>query len=106
MRFKATHENLTIQVSPGELGECVRRVVRFLVPQHTRKVYLFAESKPSIPISDESIAVVGATDRPSNFLQSFRIILRPGGFIVVSGQARFTRDQWRILGENLEAYAA
>ena len=74
MRFKATDENLTIHVSPDELAECIRSVVRCLVPHHTRKVYLFTESRPSFPVEDAGVALVGAIDLPSNFLQSFRIM--------------------------------
>jgi hypothetical protein len=106
MRFKAADENLTIHVSPDELAECIRSVVRCLVSHHARKVYLFTESRPSFPVEDAGVALVGANDLPSNFLRSFRIILHPGELVVVSGQKHFTRDQWRSLAESVEAYAA
>jgi hypothetical protein len=106
MRFKATNENLTIHVSLDETAGCIRSVVRCLVPQHTRKVYLFTKSRPSFLVEDADVTLVGANDLPSNFLQSFRIILHPGELVVVSGQTHFTRDQWRSLAESVEAYAA
>ncbi len=102
MRYKATDENLMIHVSPNETAECIRSVVRCLVPQHTRKVYLFSESRPSFPVEDTGVALVSANDLPSNFLQSFRIILHPDKLVVVSGQTNFTRDQWRSLAASVE----
>jgi len=106
MRFKATNENLILRVSPDEMPQCIRRVVRFLVPRHTPKVYLLAEPEPPFSTNQFGLAVVGAQDLPSNFLQSFRIILRPGELVLVSGQRRFTHDQWRDLAAHLEVHAA
>ena len=106
MRFKATNENLTIQVSNDEIAECVRRVVRLLVPHHTRKVYLFAEQEQQLEMHETGLAFVGPKDLPSNFLQSFRLILRPCEVVVVSGQSHFTRNQWRDFATHLEVHAA
>jgi hypothetical protein len=107
MRFKATKENLTIQVSPVEMAECVRRVVRLLVPHHTRKVYLYElmNSAP-FPINEPGLSVVDTTDLPSNLHRSFRIIRWPDNKLeVVSGRRRFTCREWRDLAMKLEAHA-
>jgi hypothetical protein len=106
MRFKATNNNLQIQVSGGEIADCVRRVVRLLVPRHTRKVYLYAEQKPPFQIDEAGLALVGPNDLPSNFLLSFRLLLYPGELVVVAGQCRFMREQWRDFAAGLEVYAA
>jgi len=106
MRFKATNENLTIQVSADEIADCVRRVVRLLVPHHARKVYLFSDQEKPFEINETGLALVGPKDLPSNFLQSFRLIVRPGELVVVSGQSRFTREQWRDFATHLEVHAA
>ena len=105
MRFKATNENLTIQISADKIAECVRGVVRLLVPRHARKVYLFAEQAQPFEIDEAGLALVGPKDLPSNFLQSFRLILRPGELVVVSGPRRFTSDQWRDFATRLEFHA-
>ena len=102
MRFKATNENLRIQVSPEEIAESVRRVVRLLVPHHARKVYLYSEQEQSFEIKETGLALVGPKDLPSNFLQSFRLILHPGELVVVSGRKCFTRDQWHEIATKLE----
>jgi hypothetical protein len=103
MRFNATTHNLTIQVSANEIAGYVRRAVRLLVPKHTRKVYLFTEPDQPFEMDEPGLAVVGPKDLPANFLQRFRLILRPGELIVVSGQSRFTREQWRDLATKLKA---
>lgn len=103
MRFKATHENLTIHVPPEEMAECLREIVRHLVPRHTHKVYVFSEATPPFPVKENGVTLVSAIDQPSNFLQNFRIILRPGELVIVSGQAGFTRDKWRDLAESVRA---
>ncbi len=106
MRFKATHENLTIHVSPDEMAGCLRTVVRHLVPHHTRKVYVFSEHAAPFSVDEPGVTLVGPSDLPSNFLQSFRIILRTDELVVVAGHAAFTRDQWRDMAESVEAYVA
>jgi hypothetical protein len=105
MRFKTTNENLLIHVSSEETPACIRKVVRCLVPKHTRKIYLFTESQPSFPLKNTGVTLVDANHLPSNFLRSFRIILRPGELIVVSGRTNFTQAQWRNLAQSVEAYA-
>jgi hypothetical protein len=104
MRFKATNENLTIQLSADEVAACVSKIVRMFVPHYTRKVYLFAKQQP-FEFADSGLVVVVPEDLPSNFLQSFRLILRPGELVVVSGQLRFTREQWRNFAAQLESLA-
>ena len=106
MRFKATHENLTIHVSPDEMAGCLRTVVRHLVPHHTRKVYVFSEHAAPFSVDEPGVTLVGPRDLPSNFLQSFRIILRIDELVVVAGHAAFTCDQWRDMAKSVEAYVA
>jgi hypothetical protein len=105
MRFKATTENLTIQVASDEVAACVRGVVRMLVPRHARKVYLVVEEEqePPLEIQEPGLARVAPADLPSNFLKSFRLILDSGELVVVSGQNRFTREQWHDFAARLDA---
>jgi hypothetical protein len=105
MRFKATNENLTIQLAAKEITECVSRAFRLLVPHYTRKVYLLVEHKGQFESAESGLVVVGPGDLPSNFWQSFRLILRQGELIVVSAPLRFTREQWRDIATQLEAHA-
>jgi len=91
MRFKATNENLTIHLLDNEVEGCLRSLARALVPRFTQKLYVYAEHEQGFNLREYGLANVGPADLPSNFLQKFRIILRPGELVIVSGQSRFTR---------------
>jgi hypothetical protein len=101
MRFKATTENLTIGLAADEIAECVSRVVRLLVPHYTRKVYLLVEPELPLRFAETGMVLVGPKGLPSNFLTSFRMILRSDELVVVSGQLGFTRKQWRDFAAKL-----
>ncbi len=101
MRFRITDHNLTIQLFADEVTACVSEIVRLLVRHYTRKVYLSTELQPFKP-TNSALIVVGPDDLPSNFLQSFRLILDSGELVVVSGQLRFGREQWRRFAARLK----
>jgi hypothetical protein len=103
MRYRATADNLVLEVPPFELEQWVRRVVALLVPRYTSKVYLMTDSDNRFNgIEHPGLAVVQPGQEPSNFLQSFRLILRAGELIVVSSrERRFGREEWRSFAEEL-----
>jgi hypothetical protein len=108
MRYRATGDNLVLEVPLSEMEDWVRRVVRLLVPRYTSKIYLMSEDA-GIRVSgieQPGLAVVQAGQEPSNFLQSFRLIARHGELIVVSSRgARLGREEWRSVAEELSANA-
>jgi hypothetical protein len=98
MRYKPTKNNLAIQLTPAEIPECVQRTTAYLVPRFTRKVYLLAEPAELFSTFQPDITVLKAGQEPSNFLSSFRLLLRPGELVVVSSRENpFTKEQWREL---------
>jgi hypothetical protein len=104
MRYRATSDNLVIEVPAPELEEWIGRVVRLLVPRYTSKVYFLADSEPPFDglRRQAGLAVVRPGQEPSNFLQSFRLLFRGGELIVVSSPShRFGREEWRAFAEAL-----
>jgi hypothetical protein len=103
MRYRATSENLAIEVAVPELAEWVGCVVRLLVPRYTSKVYFLADSEQLfVGLRQTGLAVVRPGQEPSNFLQSFRLLFRGGELIVVSSPSRrFGREEWRAFAEEL-----
>jgi hypothetical protein len=106
MRFKATQNNLVVQVAADELAALIHSAILLLVPRHAQKVYFLAEPESLFAPSQEGVVVVKAGSEPSNFLQSFRLLLRPGELVVVSSQQRrFTQSEWRSFAEAMAAHA-
>lgn len=103
MRYRATSDNLMIEVPAPELEVWVGRVIRLLVPRYTSKVYFLADSEPPFDgLRQTGLAVVRPGQEPSNFLQSFRLLFRGGELIVVSSPSRrFGREEWRAFAEEL-----
>src|SRR5258708_2606198 len=106
MRFKPTQDNLVVQLAADEVAALVRRAVSLLVPHHAKKVYFLAEPESLFAPNQEGLVVVKPGSEPSNFLQSFRLLLRAGELIIVSSQQRkFSQSQWRSFAEALAAHA-
>ncbi len=106
MRFKPTQTNLEIHLSSAEIASCVRRVVDHLVPTFTKKVYLVAEPPHLFAESHFGVQVLASDQEPTNFLSSFRLIVREGTLTVVSSrEQRFTKEQWRELAEHISGEA-
>ena len=104
MRFKATQSNLMIQIEHEEVAEFLRKAIAYLVPRFTKGVYVLAEPAELASAIPVGARVVLSGQEPSNFLSSFRIILRPGEAVVVSStEHRLTRDQWREVAEHVGA---
>ena len=102
MRFKPTRDNLVLHAASEELTFLVPLAVSLLVPRHTRKVYLLSELESFLPAAQEGLVVVKSGNEPSNFLESFRLLLRDGELVVVSSsQRQFTSAQWRNFAEAL-----
>ena len=102
MRFTPTNDNLVVQLAPDEVALLVRSAVALLVPRYTKKVYLLADPESLLAPAQDGLAVVKPGSEPSNFLQSFRLLLREGELVLVSSQQRrFTRSEWRSFAEAL-----
>lgn len=102
MRYRATSENLIIEVPSSDLEAWVSRIVSLLVPRYTSKVYLLTEPDQPFRGTHPALAVVRPGQEPSNFLQSFRLLFRAGELIVVSSPSRrFGREEWRSFAEKL-----
>ena len=102
MRFKPTQNNLVVQLGPDEIARFVDKVVAFLVPRFTRKVYLHAEQAELLPKPQPGVVVVLKGHEPSNLLSCFRIIISPGEAVLVSSrECRFDKDQWREVAEHV-----
>jgi hypothetical protein len=74
-----------------------------LVPEHTRKLYVHACPAQSVPAHP---AIVRVTDgcEPSNFLRSFRVILRDGTATLVAANGSSVRSAaWRHIATRLQA---
>lgn len=104
MRFKASHDNLVVLLEHEELDACLRKIVAFLVPHFAKRVYVLAEPAELVQAAPGGAKVVLSGQEPSNFLASFRVILRPGEVVVVSGREhRFSKEQWREVAEHVAA---
>ena len=104
MRFQATKENLVVQIGANETVALVQAAIRLIVPRYTKKVYFIADPASLHVPTQEGVVVISAGAEPSNFLQSFRLILSPGQLVVVSSnRPHFTQTQWRSFAEELEA---
>jgi hypothetical protein len=106
MRFKATKNNLVVQLAANEVAALVRNAISLLVPRHATKVYFLADSESLFVPNQKGLVVVKADSEPSNFLQSFRLLLRADELVIVSPQQRrFTQSEWRSFAEALAAHA-
>jgi hypothetical protein len=102
VRFTPTKDNLVVQLAPNEAASLVRKAVALLVPRYTKKVYFLAESQSLFAQAQDGLAVVKPGSEPSNFLHSFRLLLREGELVLVSSQQhRFTQSEWRGFAEAL-----
>lgn len=102
MRFKATKDNLRVQLASNEVAACVRKAASFLVPRFTTTLYLLAVPATLFQGSEPGVSVLTTGKEPSNFLQSFRLLIRPGELVVVSSREHpFSREQWRDLADQL-----
>lgn len=104
MRFTPTKNKLEILLESDEVAQCVQKVASFLIPRIAQKVYLLAEPAGLFDGVVKGVTVVTEGQEPSNFLSSFRIILRPDEMVVVgSRECPLTKSDWRKLGEGLAA---
>jgi CBS-domain-containing membrane protein len=104
MRFKASRDNLVVLLEREELDECLRKIVASLVPRFAKRVYVSAEPAELVVAAPRGARVVLSGQVPSNFLASFRVIVRPGEVVVVAGrERRFSKEQWREVAEHVGA---
>lgn len=102
MRFKPARDNLQVQLAPDQVAGCVCKVASLLVPRFTQKLYLLAEPQELFQSSEPRVSVVALGHEPSNFLLSFRLLVRPGELVIVSSREhQFSKEQWRDLAEQL-----
>ena len=107
MRFTSSRDNLVVQCTAREVAPLVRAAVGLLIPRHTKKLYFLADPDNLFVPAHDGLVVLRPGHEPSNFLQSFRLLLRDGELVFVSSQQRhFTQSDWRTFGEALAAHAA
>ena len=107
MRYRATADNLILELPPSELEQWIDQIVGRLVPRYASKVYLLNDSGHQFSgARHPNLIVVRPGQEPSNFLESFRLILRAGELIVVGSRGkRFGREEWRSFAEELSPNA-
>ena len=105
MRYTPTENNLVIQYVASELTPLINGVVSLLVPKYTQKVYILAEPMSLYSLSLKNVVVVTRGNEPSNFLRSFRLILREEEIVVVPSHSHHvSQSEWRAFAKELLAY--